>query len=147
MCFEKMGYSIAKAMFRRQHQKACRTLCLTHVIVFGAGMASAIFACKSGMLSRMEDCFCRSKRAMKKAYCDCTEACDCDPCDCDPCACADDTECDPRTDECEGKRPPECEGIVTAEGKIGDNEAVTDTAASDSHRKEKKTDSQPKQKP
>ncbi len=154
MCFEKIGYSIAKNMFRRQHQKACRTLCVSHIVVFGAGVATAIWACKSGVLARMESCFCQKKKAYQTAYCDC-DPCNCTPCECDPCdgdgcdcdPCADDGECDPRKDEAEGKRPPECEGIATAEGKIGDNEAVTESAAEDVHRKERKNDSQTKKKP
>jgi hypothetical protein len=114
MCFEKIGYGMAKSLFRRQHRKVCCALTISHLAVLSLGMVSAFCLCQNKKIcQKVKSCL--PKEMQKK--------CDCDPCDCNDCA--DDGECDPCTDECEGKRPPECEGINTAEGKIGDVEQVT----------------------
>lgn len=114
MCFEKIGYGMAKSLFRRQHRKVCCALTISHLAMLSLGMVSAFCLCQNKKIcQKVKSCL--PKEMQKK--------CDCDPCDCNDCA--DDGECDPCTDECEGKRPPECEGINTAEGKIGDVEQVT----------------------
>ncbi len=115
MCFEKIGYGMAKSLFRRQHKKVCCALTVSHLAVLSLGMVTAFCLCQNKQ-------FCQKVKAcMPKGM---AKACNCgDDCDCDPCA--DDGECDPCSDECEGLRPPECEGINTAEGKIGDVEQVT----------------------
>ncbi len=104
MGFYRLCGHLLKKKLSHSHEKSCICLVFWHVALIVAQIAGFLWFCRE---KKIDLCFQKSCKKQKKQG----QGCGCD-------------QDGNRTDQAgvaDAARPPECDGITTAEGQIGDN--------------------------